>query len=209
MWFGNSQEYFGMSFVDLLLSWAFELRKVQVISCHPGSFKGIAKACCKKNVANMPFLVTSFELRHGCFTPSHPFTCGTRCNMMLVNFPATARSPSTWRRWNNMGVFSFVSAIVMVFNSQLSDFNSLYSLRSYLLLPLSPKNGLATLLSVPPVLNGSETLQHVPWQLLLLLPDQWISPKRLTPFMMLSTHCTHCKPPPPPTTAATMIKIIW
>ena len=79
------------------LVWAFELRKVQVISCHPGSFKGIAKACSQKKRGKMPFLVTS-----------HPFTCGTRCNMMLVNFPATARSPSTWRRWNNMdGLFCF------------------------------------------------------------------------------------------------------
>lgn len=182
------------------LVWAFELRKVQVISCHPGSFKGIAKACSKKNVAKCHFWWRPIR---------SPVELGATWCWSIFRPQPGLRAPgdaeTTW-------MACFVSAIVMVFNSQLSDFNSLNSLCSlcsYLLLPLSAKNGLATLLSVPPLLNGSETLQHVPWQPLLLLPDQWISPKRLTPFIMLSTHCTDCKPPPPPTTAATIITIIW
>ena len=144
----------------------------------------------------MPFLVTSFKAKTWMFHSFPSFHLWNSVQHDVGQFSGHSQVSEHLETLKQHGL-SFVSAIVMVFNSQLSDFNSLYSLCSYLLLPLSPKNGLATLLSVPPVLNGSETLQHVPWQLLLLLPDLWISPKHLTPFMMLSTHCTHCKPPPP------------
>ena len=62
-----------VSFVDLLLSEPLNWGKYKLSHAILALSKALLRPAAKKNVAKMPFLVTSFELRHGCFTPSHPF----------------------------------------------------------------------------------------------------------------------------------------
>ena len=208
MWFSNFREYFGMSFVDLLLSEPLNWGKYKLSHAILALSKALLRPATKNTSQKCHFWwrLLSWDMDVSLLPILSPVELGaTWCWSIFRPQPGLRAPGDAETTWVSFLLFQ-PSSWYLTHNFQTS-IHYIHYAHMYLLLP--PKNGLATLLSVPPVLNGSERLQHVPWQLLLLLPDQWISPKRLTPFMMLSTHCTHCKPPPPPTTAATMIKIIW
>lgn len=208
MWFGNSQEYFGMSFVDLLLSEPLNWGKYKLSHAILSLSKALLRPATKNTSQKCHFWWRLLKLKHGCFTPSHPFTCGTRCNMMLVNFPATARSPSTWRRWNNMAFLLFQPlSWYSTHNFQTSIHYIHYAHISFC--HCHQKMGLPLC-----------CLFHLFWMVLKhfnMCLGSCCFCCRICGFLQNTSHRSWCfqrialtaNHRHPPTTAATMIKIIW